>query len=679
MSWEIVISDLTSGPVTSSGGVSAIADAALSIAKTSGLQTALDAKAPKGDYFYDIADYTTANQRNGTADATSAVQTALNDIETAMKASDGGRFTLWLGDAILRIDGALQTTNGNNAQLTLPALDLFVDPQCTLVIQGSTPVYSVFSVIGSIPTVTKGAIIRSTLATGGGTSPAVIGGKPPTGSSWTFTAINLVFENVVIQTVANPLISGLNCEFVPCLDMRDSAVVAGQIQSVAEVTMPTTAASTAIIGPGNNNNAISKFKNVWVLGFYVGFRLNEHTTGEIYPFGCVVGLDCTQANHGSTLDRMDVHHCITNIRGSGGPSRWIINTMNIEHAASGGFMTTADISDPSNYLEGKVNYAVVLAGTGPDATFTKSGGSKFECSAMGDNTLPVWSTLSGTSPALAFAGTPQVRTLQVSGNTTFTSSGYAQGRRYTVYLTGDSSTRTLAWPGWTWLGTAPASIESGKVLKVDLTCAGAAVSSVMATFALGDNALGFTIADTFTRANSASSIGASTTGNSTPTILQGTWGILSNACYISAASSSGTSYNTAVWDNGSANATVEADLITPASGSFAQGLALRVTDLSSMLLVQIAETGAITLFKRVAGTYTSLATLGSQGYTNSQTYTVKAVMSGTSIEVFVGGVSKLTYNTTTGLEAATRHGLTYFAGSVSPALGTFDNLSITTP
>lgn len=39
--------NLTSGPVTSSGGVSAIADGALSIAKTSGLQTALDARRNK--------------------------------------------------------------------------------------------------------------------------------------------------------------------------------------------------------------------------------------------------------------------------------------------------------------------------------------------------------------------------------------------------------------------------------------------------------------------------------------------------------------------------------------------------------------------------------------------------------------------------------------------------------
>lgn len=42
----VVASDLTSGPVTSSGGVSAIVDGALTIAKTSGLQTALDGKAP---------------------------------------------------------------------------------------------------------------------------------------------------------------------------------------------------------------------------------------------------------------------------------------------------------------------------------------------------------------------------------------------------------------------------------------------------------------------------------------------------------------------------------------------------------------------------------------------------------------------------------------------------------
>lgn len=43
-SWIAMNSNLTSGPVTSSSGVSAIADGALSIAKTNGLQTALDGK-----------------------------------------------------------------------------------------------------------------------------------------------------------------------------------------------------------------------------------------------------------------------------------------------------------------------------------------------------------------------------------------------------------------------------------------------------------------------------------------------------------------------------------------------------------------------------------------------------------------------------------------------------------
>lgn len=657
---------------------SSVPDSTFSIAKTSGLQTALDGKQPVGAYFYDIANYASASQRNGTADATSAVQTALNDIETAMIASDGGRYTLWLGDAILRIDGALQTTNGNNAQLTLPALDILEKAQCTLVIKGSTPVCSVFSVIGEIPTLTKGAIIRSTLTTGGGTSPAVIGGKAPTGSSWPFTAINLVVENVVIQTISNPLISALNCEYVHTLDMRDSAVAAGQIQSVAQVTTPTTSTSTAVIGPGINNGAFSKYRNVWALGFYVGFRFNEHTTGEIYPFGCVVGLDCTQANHASNLNRLDAHHCITTVRASGGSSRWVFDTMNIEHAASGAFITTADISDPNDYLEGKGNYAVVLGGVGPDSTFTKTGGTKFEATAMGDNYTPVWSTLSGTSPALTLTGTPQVRTLQVTGNTTITASGYAQGRRYTLYLTGDSVTRNLTWPGWTWLGTAPASIASGKVLKVDLVCAGTSQANAMATYELGDNAVGFAVSDSFTRANNSSDIGTSTSGH-TATILQGTWGISSNACYISSASTSGGGWNTAVWDNGSGNATVQADLATTSSGGFAQGLAIRVSDINNMLIVCITESGTLTLYKRIAGTFTALGSVVSQGYTNSQTYTVKAVTSGTSIEIFVGGVSKLTYNTSTGLEAATRNGLTYYAGSVSPALGTFDNLTITTP
>lgn len=640
---------------------------------------------PAGAYFYDIANYTTANQRNGTADATAAVQALMNTIETAMKANNGGNYIVWMDEEVeLRIDGALQTTNGNNAQITLPALDAFSDAQCSLIFRGPAPVSAGFSTVSAIPEPTKGPRIRSTLATGGGTRPCVIGGKGPTGSAWPFTLINVWFENVVVETVPNPLISGINCFYVAGMEVNNTAVIAGTY-SVADVVEPTTSTSYGIIGPTINNGVYSNFHNAFVLGFRTGYLLNEHSTGYINAFGCMTALEMGAGYHGSFLSRVGAVDCKTAIRGPASvgsyqSARLSVGLLMVEHLSSGIFSGGNDIEDSGNYLKGRCEYAVVLGNVGENDSFLKNGGTNFECSAQGDNLRPVWNALSGTSPAITFLGTPQSRTIQLTGNTTFTGSGYAQGRKYILIVTGDSSTRTLSWPGWTWMGTAPTSLDSGKVLTVELLCSGSAAANVIARYSEGNNAVGFTIADTFTRANSASVVGASSTGNITPTQRHGTWGISGNELYISTASSASTNVNTVVWDNGSANATVQADFKTPASGAFAQYLILRSTDVNNFIYVEINSTGALALGKRIGGTYTTLpGGLSGQGYTNSQTYTVKAVMSGTSIEVFVGGVSKITYNTSTGLENVTAHGVGYFAGSVSPALGTFDNLSITTP
>lgn len=96
-----------------------------------------------------------------------------------------------------------------------------------------------------------------------------------------------------------------------------------------------------------------------------------------------------------------------------------------------------------------------------------------------------WAALSGTSPALTFGAVKQNLTLTTSGNTTFSASGYAQGYEIELYLTeGNAVLRTLAFPSWTWLEGAPASIAASKSMRITLKCTGATAASVFATYAV---------------------------------------------------------------------------------------------------------------------------------------------------------------------------------------------------
>lgn len=111
---------------------------------------------------------------------------------------------------------------------------------------------------------------------------------------------------------------------------------------------------------------------------------------------------------------------------------------------------------------------------------------------MGDGATPggigvlnsLWSALSGTSPALTFEPRYKAHTLALTGNTVFTASGYAQGYCISLFLTGDSSSRTLSFPSWTWLEGAPASLDASKKMRIDLVCTGSAAGDVFATYAV---------------------------------------------------------------------------------------------------------------------------------------------------------------------------------------------------
>ncbi len=95
---------------------------------------------------------------------------------------------------------------------------------------------------------------------------------------------------------------------------------------------------------------------------------------------------------------------------------------------------------------------------------------------------PTWGTTSGTTPAIAFTNDPQIIEWTLSGNSVPTFSGMAQGRRITLLITADGSTRNLTFPSWTWLEGTPATIAAGKAMQIDLLCRSTTAGSVIAVY-----------------------------------------------------------------------------------------------------------------------------------------------------------------------------------------------------
>lgn len=93
------------------------------------------------------------------------------------------------------------------------------------------------------------------------------------------------------------------------------------------------------------------------------------------------------------------------------------------------------------------------------------------------------------SAALSYAASVQIdfqaalqQTIALTGDLTLTQANVAAGRRVTVILDADGSTRNLTFPsGWVFLGAAaPASIAANKRGKLELEATGAAEADVTA-------------------------------------------------------------------------------------------------------------------------------------------------------------------------------------------------------
>lgn len=159
--------------------------------------------------------------------------------------------------------------------------------------------------------------------------------------------------------------------------------------------------------PRNNNGALTRLNDVSITGYFVGLEASEHTIADCLQLtACRYGIEFAAADHASKFGRVCIQRCQVPIVASGS-HRFIIQQLDLEHAnpaigtASGGIttpgntavgcgwqVTTTDISDAGNVLQGRVNHHVVLGGVGIDDTgFSKMGGGLLNTVRVGRETL----------------------------------------------------------------------------------------------------------------------------------------------------------------------------------------------------------------------------------------------------------------------------------------------------
>lgn len=313
---------------------------------------------------------------DGTTDDTTAWQAALD----AAGAAGGGRIISSIAGVSI-IGGALQDTSGANAQLLLPAVDYGDDECVTIVIEGAIPPPSVVAVGVTTPLPDNQLVLKSTLTTGSG--GALLGGVGPTGTTESFTNVDLYLRNVTFRMPSNPTHTALNLLKVACVDLDNVVVDAGSY-SIPSISVPTTSTSYGIKLPDINNGAHTRLGRVDVVGFYNGFLYNEHTLGQyVTAWACKIAHTFAAGYHDSGFSRLAYYHCQTGLKFTG--DHYVtIDRLNIEHAASGTWAPAYDIDDASNHGHGKVKYHVVKAGVGvSDGDWTVNGATGITASPVG--------------------------------------------------------------------------------------------------------------------------------------------------------------------------------------------------------------------------------------------------------------------------------------------------------
>jgi hypothetical protein len=297
-------------------------------------------------------------------DDTTAIQSAI----TAAQAVSGTVQCLSAGYVCA---GALQSTSTYNSVLKIPntastgASDY--TPQASLIIRGvgghGAGGYYVLS--GNARPPKAGTVIEFFTAASGTTPGGLAAGTAADRySNATFNWTHLTLEDIQFRTAPNQGLIAVNLGPLNAVSIRRVGVDKNSAGSVFAV--PTATNDVGLWLPNRDNGASQIVDDVFVDGYYDGIRWQEHCTGNnIGVMHCVAGLAVQQTFHASAIGRLLVQNCITGIRFDGA-HYLTIQQYDIEHASTGSWVTTADISDASQNARGLLWFKVTNPGGGGD-------------------------------------------------------------------------------------------------------------------------------------------------------------------------------------------------------------------------------------------------------------------------------------------------------------------------
>jgi hypothetical protein len=538
--------------------------------------------------------------------------------------------------------------------------------------------------------------------------PSVIG-APDVDKSAGFsgvTNVHFTMSGLIVRQPPNPSMCSANLESCSTATVRNCGFdVTGPPDSSPEPSNPT---GWALALPRNNNNIVCVADGITVWGYYAALGPAEHCDIRNYTaVRCKIGVPFRRSFwHGGHIAWMTTEQCpwhlagydpslaqpIIDIPGDGtDPAILSIGFWGIEDYASvsetwmdprNASSPRAHILDRNNKLRGRCHgyYAVVStpsnAGRSSSLYVTGQGGAitDFQAVSLLDNTARAKAdmTAGGNPPASAPPNAPTIGTAtagDASASVAFTPSGSGQpANTYTVTSTPGSITGT----------------GSGSPVNVaGLTNGVAYTFSVHATNTAGNSAesaasnsvtpVGVTtyVNDTFTRADSASSLGSADTGQAWD-VASGIWGIASNkGQYVS-----GGGFAHADIESTQADGTVQCDLTgTAGGGEF--GIIARWADANNFLMLDFGyDTGPghwiAQLYKRVAGTFTPLGSPVDTGKTQAAAWTAKMVLNGSSITCYVDTTVLVSLTDSAGI-TNTKHGIV----NASTPNVRYDNFKVT--
>lgn len=183
---------------------------------------------------------------------------------------------------------------------------------------------------------------------------------------------------------------------------------------------------------------------------------------DVYANSSTFRIYDNLTNQNIFIGRYGTNYFAGNFRASGG-----VWATNVTASSTVTLLGNATNSSPSIMLTRNASTGAI-----EDSAVPSGGGSSYS---------PVVMALSGTN--IVFSSTNALQTFTLTSNTVFTASGYAAGAQVSLFITGDSaSTRTISFPGWTWLEGNLTSATSNKVYRVDITSLGTTATNCIAVY-----------------------------------------------------------------------------------------------------------------------------------------------------------------------------------------------------